>query len=358
MSLRRVVLVPLALFLLLAVTPAPAVQTSGDAPSLAVTTCLIGSHPNLVQDAHGLINAGLLVSFKNDGSQIYKRIVWRARYGNGWIDFNDVGTFSPGIPILNGLYVPNSTLAGPMPFSEYQNSGEAGDCEAVLTESSDGTVWAAKDFSDQPYSIPEPLMNQENVPTIPGSHIFFDMLGLRWQDGSMPPAPSQPWQAATTADAPPVKISSCLVGSHKDLGGNNGGLINAALLVTFTSSAPQTYKRIVWRARYGNGWIDFNDAGTFSPGVQIVNTLEIENSGTRNAPEFQFTEYQNKGEATDCSIVLAQAADGTVWSQLSPSDPPYVMPYPFAGENAPPTGNLDFGLRGLKWTDGKMPASP
>ncbi|MHB8146416.1 MAG: hypothetical protein ACYDGM_04015 [Vulcanimicrobiaceae bacterium] len=337
------------LFATIAATPAQPIQP-GDIPPIRVSSCLVGTHQNLVHRT-GLINAALLVNFQISGRQTYKRIVWRVRYGNGWIDFNDNGTFSPGVHILNAMYLLNSAFPSPLPFTDYQNTGDPTDCQIVLTEADDGTMWKRLAPNEGQVSIPNPLLHQEDLPTPAGRRITFESLGLSWLDGTMPGLPVQP------PDAPPIHIHSCLVGSRKDLVLKSGGLINAAMLVDFTSNAPKTYTRIVWRARYGHGWIDFNDVGTFSPGTDILNALWIRNSGTIFNPMFPFVKYQNGGEAEDCVVVFAETADGTIWSRLAPNEMPFFITYPVGDENLTPSG-IGFNFIGLQWADGTMPIDP
>lgn len=182
--------------------------------------------------------------------------------------------------------------------------------------------------------------------------IGFGSLGLKWHDGTMP---GQPIQAA---DVPPIQINSCLVGAYKNLVLDSNGLINAALIVKFKSSATQVFKRVVWRARYGNGWIDFNDVGTFSPGTDIENDLWIENSGGRSAQRYPFTEFQNYGAAADCAVELTESADGTVWSRLASGEAPFLIPVPLGGLSDSPSARVLFEGFGRQWSDGTMPATP
>jgi len=337
--------------LLLATIAAPPAQSIqlGTPPPIDVSSCLVGTHQNLVHRT-GLINAALLVRFQSNARQSYKLIVWRVRYGNGWIDFNDMGTFSPGVKILNAVYLLNSAFPSPLPLTDYQNSGDPTDCQVVYARTADGAVWSRLAPNDGQVSIPNPLLHQLDLPTPAGRGTSFTSLGLSWLDGTMPDLPLQP------SDAPPIHISSCLVGSRKNLVLPSGGLINAALLVDFTSNAPQAYTRIVWRARYGHGWIDFNDVGTFSPGTDILNALWIRNAGSVLDPMFPFVNYQNDGDVDDCIVVFAETADGTIWSRMAPNDGPFFITYPVGDEKLSPSG-IGFNFIGLNWVDG-TPTAP
>jgi hypothetical protein len=53
-------------------------QTS--APPMHVISCVVASGQN---------RAEMEVAFRNDSSEELTSIVWRARYGSGWIDFID-----------------------------------------------------------------------------------------------------------------------------------------------------------------------------------------------------------------------------------------------------------------------------
>lgn len=327
-------------WLLMFVAPLAAtaqVTSSGDAPPIEVSHCLVGAHQDIGMRGP-LINAGLLVTFKSHASQTFKRLVWRARYGNGWIDFNDKGTFSPEAEITNGLWIRNRAFAGPpLPFEEYENGDVASECTLVLAESKDGTVWTKRAPTDPAFYIPTPFQG-ENIASKPAFHRT-----INWQDGTQPG-----FQGLQPLDYPPIQVESCAVGARYNIPSGEHNL-NALLIVRFRVTGPEKYGRIIWRARFGNGWVDFDDRGEFSPNISIENALYI------RGPLSGLRPYLNNGSPADCAVMYAETKDLKKWNRIPPNTDLTYLPDPLGDEDSKFDSPFDpFAA----WQDGEFRGTP
>lgn len=286
------------------------IAQSNDPPPIRVSECVVAAHQNLGFPSGGLINAGLVVKFQVGGPQSYKRIVWRARYGSGWIDFNDVGRFDPKVEILNALTIPNGPkgfFGGPrLPFAEYQNAGEPSDCRVVYAESPDGTVWNDLASDAKPFAIPT---------TPPARH------------GDTIPATYAPGGS-------PIGVLSCQV-QYAFLGWRS-------LLVTvrYKNLDTKPIAQVVFRVPYGPATFDIVDKSDSLPGVLRSQTLhkriDTPNDG-----------YTSLDEASNCTVASALYSDGTSWQ--NPNLSASVLPLPT------PPPDIDFSAAGLRWQNATMP---
>jgi len=280
------------------------------APSFTITTCLVESKQNL-EITTGLINAGLIVRFVNNGSASYKRIVWRARYGSGWIYFNDIGRFDRGVSIANYLYIankPTKLFGGPRyPFAPYQNLADPSDCTAVVTETTDGVTWQDPSFTATPMSIP-----------------------------TTPPSKGPTVPAAYVAGQTPVGVLSCAMG-YAFL-----GMYSSVLQVRYRDLDTKPLAEVTFRVPYSTSAFDYADESDIEPGRLITHSLH------RRLP-LPINGYQTLDEAASCIVVNATYADGSIWknpdvSQIEPSPPPQRLNQEF------------YTAAGMgKWHNGAMP---
>lgn len=288
----------------------PSAAQSVAPPAIRVSECVVAAHENLGFPSGGLINAGLVVKFQVGGPQSYKRIVWRARYGSGWIDFNDAGRFDPKVDILNALYIQNFSkgfFGGPrLPFADYQNAGDPSDCSVVYAESPDGTVWSQLAPDAKPFAIPTtpPARGGQTTPEtfIPG--------------GS------------------PIGVLSCQV-QYTFLGWRS-----VSVTVRYKNLDTKPISQVAFRVPYGSAFFNIVDKSDSAPGVLRSQTLRkrinIPNDG-----------YTSLDEASNCTVVSAVYADGTSWQSpnVLVSEEPLPTPPP----------DLDFDAAGLRWQQATMP---
>ena len=291
----------------IAAAPQPAATAT---PSFMLATCLVESKQDLAVTT-GLVNAGLTVRFVNNGLGSYRRIVWRARYGSGWIDFNDTGRFDPGVSIANYLYIanrPTKLFGGPRyPFAPYQNLADPTDCTAVMTETTDGVIWQDASFTATPMSIP--TTPPEKGTTVPAAYI---------------------------AGQTPIGVLSCVMGYSMF------GMYTSELQVRYQNLDSKALTQVTFRVPYSTGAFDYIDKSDIKPGPLISHLLR------RRLP-LPVNGYQTLNEAATCTVVNATYADGSTWknpdvSQIEPS---------------PPTQHLNqefYVARGTgKWRNGAMP---
>ena len=280
------------------------------APSFMVATCLVESQQDLAVTTR-LVNAGLTVRFVNNDPVSYRRIVWRARYGSGWIDFNDTGRFDPRVSIANYLYIANSPtklFGGPRyPFAPYQNLADPSDCTAVLTETADGVIWQDASFTAAPMSIP-----------------------------TTPPAKGTTLPATYVPGQTPVGVLSCAMGY------STFGMYTSELQVRYQNLGIKPLTQVTFRVPYSTGAFDYIDKTDIQPGRLISHLLR------RHLP-LPMNGYQTLDEAANCTVVNATYGDGSIWknpdiSQIEPS---------------PPSGRLNqefYIAPGMgKWRNGSMP---
>ena len=264
---------------------AAAAGGTGAAPSITVLSCTVGA------DAHE--RPAMMVTFRNDGSDDLKQIVWHARFGPGWLTFPDQNDFPPG-----GQFT--RTLSWKRGLTPGYYSSDRSDCTVAAT-------------STPEYFFPTPHPNDATP---------------------VPPSIGNP-------SSDPIGIVSCKVsvnqGRPRKLGRKDG----AALLdVRFRNLASKPIDRVVFRAHYLSGGVDFVDGGNFSPNTLIANrgtqrVLGQAVVGSLSRWDLPVTTpvdyFDFDDDPNNCVTVSAHFSDGTTWQNpdVGPSEPP--MP------TAPPT---------------------
>ena len=117
----------------------------------------------------------------------------------------------------------------------------------------------------------------------------------------------------------------------------------AILGVRFLNLSSVTIDRVVFRASYLNGGIDFVDAGRFSPHTLISvpatrNYLGQPTIGQliRDLPATtSFDYYDLDDDPRNCATVRVHFADGTVWQNpdIGPTEPPLPTAPPTLAPN-------------------------
>lgn len=253
----------------------------------------------------------LRLQFRNDSRTTLASIVWRAKYGSGWIDFPDRGKFSPGIVINRQVFLTEPRR--PFDFStgafkqKYIGSPSPENCSLIEATGEDGTGWGVK--PEQSASIPP------------------------WPSDSASPMPA-------SIDNPlhdPVGIIGCqyTVGvkpveyiTYMKLRGQ------ASLYVRFRNLAQMAITQVVFRVPYGAGGIDFVEVGTFAPGVLVKSDrfdgLPRPKLHRDDLPITLPWPVTSLDEADNCTTVNVQFADGTTWQNptigLTPAPLPTVTP--------------------------------
>ncbi|HVA28228.1 MAG TPA: hypothetical protein VNF68_08615 [Candidatus Baltobacteraceae bacterium] len=261
-------------------------------PGLTILSCIAA--------ADASERPGITVSFRNDSSVAYSSIVWRAAFGRGWLDFTDKGDFAPGVVATHTLIWPRGFYSG------YYRDNPA-NCSVVA----DGTA-PTPDFS---FPTPPP----DNATPIPAT---FDN---------------------STHD--PIGIISC---SLSVVAGRTHGLGRKAglgwLRVRFRNLSTQTIDRVVLRAAYLSGGIDFTDGGSFAPNVLIKSDYQYV-FGQRAAgrlyedlPVATPVDYFSSDEdPSNCVTVSARYHDGTTWQ--NPDVGATQPPLPTAPPTLPPASH-------------------
>lgn len=271
-----------------AIAPSHAGIDPADEPGIHVVSCQVVSGL-LVPRANEI---GLAVRFRNTGMNDLSTIVWRAKYGTGWIDFTGDGTYSPSTRIDNYLVYESGTAhfnwgaaaiavaardpfaykgpVTPVQFAPYASTSDPSNCQVVRTVTENGAVW--------------------NNPALDSDHVHLP---------SPPPARSR---------TGPVTFTHCRLNTK---GGPH-------LEVTFyNDEMHKTAKRITIRAQIAGGAVDFSDAGTFSPSIPIEHNLRA----AIPAPLPFYVTFDNPDL---CRAEAVQYTDGSAWSdpQLAPPLPP------------------------------------
>ncbi|HET7813100.1 MAG TPA: hypothetical protein VFL13_01875 [Candidatus Baltobacteraceae bacterium] len=263
-------------------------DTAGDAAGIHVVSCQVVSGL-LVPRANEI---GLAVRFQNTGFNDLSTIVWRAKYGTGWIDFTGDGTYSPSTIIDNYLVYESGTAhfnwasaalavvtrdpfaytgpVTPVQFAPYAGTSDPSNCQIVRTVTKDGSVWNNSALADEHVHLP-------------------------------PPAPVR-------TRSGPLTFTHCRVNTK---GGPH-------LEVTFyNDETHKTADRITIRASLEEGAVDFTDAGTFAPSIPIEHKLRGEYSSPLPL-------YVSFDDPSLCRAEVVHYTDGSEWSdpQLGPPSPP------------------------------------
>jgi hypothetical protein len=121
---------------------------------------------------------------------------------------------------------------------------------------------------------------------------------------------------------PPVKVGPIEV-THCVLLIQDAPTLN----ITFRNTGTAALDRLVIRAAYGTGSIDFVDRGTFAAGAVVKHVLK----GPRR-DELRHQLYATLDDPTGCTVVSARDADGTAWENpaVAATSAPLPTPNPEA----------------------------
>jgi hypothetical protein len=263
-------------------SPAPA-------PSVSIAKCLVQT------EFYSGALAELIVRFQNDGSERLKSITLRAKYGNGWIDFTEIGDFAPGVPVTRTSYRTDKTFpAGEQLSQEYYRSGPA-NCTVVATETATGVQW-------RDATLPAAT---ENLPPRP-------------KDDATP--------LPATIDKPtgdPIGVVGCQLELQRLPFGRKGVAI---LKVRFHNLSTKPMNKVEFRAFYGSAGYDFTYLGTFAPGI-LLNSFKHNAVFNRALVDRNLDvpwRYTSLDAASECIPLGARYADGTQWTNpnAGPTPPP------------------------------------
>lgn len=273
---------------------APPVRAQIFAPAIHVFSCQVSS------DTH---NALLTVRFRNDSSATLASILWRAKYGSGYIDFPDRGKFSPGATVKRQIPLFWRFLASDPLKHGYQGFPFPENCSIIETKTEDGAEWGT----------PSTASDSVSIPTV---------------------APDDATPIPATLDNPlrnPVGIISCQYAAGDWAGYLQTGKLrgHAMLYVRFRNLASTSITRVVFRVPYASSGIDFVDGGTFSPGVLVKSDkrpdLEMRKLSRDDLPRLPWA-ITSLDEAQNCMTVTVQFSDGTSWQ--NPTIDPMPAPLP------------------------------
>ncbi len=274
------------------------------APSLRAQTAAPPIHVYWCQLATAGGGATLNVNFRIDGSDALSSITWRVKYGSGWIDLIDTGTFAPGVLIRKDVHNFASSVALTQP---YVGMPYPENCAVIATASSSGQTWNDPTVTPNA-SIPIPLADDAT---------------------SLPPSLDNQLHD-------PVGVIGCAYGLAP---GHASGFLpqkgRSYLFVRFRNLAATPLNQVVFRVPYGSGGFDFIEGGTFSPGVLISSAIYVAGQKTTklfriDIPVQAIYAYLSLDEARNCTTVSARYADGTQWQNpyVGPTEPPLPTPIP------------------------------
>lgn len=262
---------------------------------------------------------GLAVRFEVDSAQDLSSIVWRVPYESGYVDFTDDGNFSHGVRIDNFVLFEaghlqanagnilmdlisarnkidaNQPMAtANMTLPAFISTEDPQNCTVVRTVGRDGSLWLNPGVSQSP----PPLLFPTPAP-----------YRKRGQ-----PAPA-PTPTPTPAAGMPILVYPCFVSVE---GPSNW------LNVHFADRSANAATDVIFRAPYGSGTLDFDDRGSFAPGIEIDHRV-------RGAPldALRGRELNEPDTPRRCAVVRASFADGSVWqnpAMTGPAAPPTPIP--------------------------------
>jgi hypothetical protein len=297
-----------------------AADTPTDAPpDIHIFSCKALSGPTLLPSAY---QSGLAVRFENNGSQPYTSILWRAKYGDGYIDFLDDGTFSPQIRIdnfllsaigkahvniLGALLAPRGAgipIDSEVHFSEYASLDNPENCRIIKAVAADGSVWMDSSVPQAHYVLPAPAPSSE---------------------ASLAPDETEPHGL--------VDISHCHLlfpATHRQAEADIG----------FRVVAPgKVVDAVTFRVSYGRGTLDYIAQGNFADDSYQRYKLHVPMPDSLGS-------YFSLDDPKNCTAVSVHYADGTQWTNpAAPAALAAPTPVPDA---------LDYGLREwiVNWTTG------
>jgi hypothetical protein len=306
---------------LVTMAPPGGVRAAPAPPQIHVFSCQVMSG-SLVPRKD---DVGLAVRFRNDGPDTLSSIVWRAKYGEGTVDFIDDGTFSRDIRIDNfvlaeqgsshfnwgglalnalalvGRGVPTASMTTTnLVLPQYVSTSDPENCSILRATFEGGETWV------------NPELGQRTT-----------MLTAR----TPVPVPSSTAVVAQTDALEPFQFSHCSLIVQ----------LRSIAEVAFRNVSTRVADRVVIRARFGKSGIDFVDQGTFAPDALIKHSLKKPPSD-----DLRELSYYSLDDPRDCAVVSAHFADGSQW--LNPSIDATPGPPP----TAPPDG-MRFGTVWIRW---------
>ncbi len=328
----RSVFTVLALFAFLAsiarAQGTPPADPSAVAPNIHITSCKVLSGPTLIPQANEI---GLAVRFKNETQDTFSKILWRAKYGDGYVDFYDAGTFSPNVRIdnfilfdlgkahvniLGALLAPrgaSTPIDSQFHFPEYASLPYPQNCTIVKTETTDGKIWKNASLPQAHYLLPSPFPSAA---------------------ATLAPGETQP--------KGPVDVAHChvLFPWTRD---------TAQFDIGFRSIAPgKMASSVTFDVLDGAGILQVTDAGEFQDGMYVRH-------GKLKAPipeGLQGISYFSFDDPSKCVPVRVSYTDGTTWNNPSAPSP---APAPTKMTNV-----LDRGLSlwAVRWQNGLALPAP
>jgi hypothetical protein len=256
----RTVVCLAALVAFASVVSTPCAQPA--APPIGIDACLLFTD----------LNAQLGLLYTNESRETLKSITFRARYGSGWLDFVDKGTFAPGAPIQHLLRIPNDD--GSLKPQPSLNLGQPQDCRVVHTESISGSSWTDPAFGAD-YNLPTPH-----------------------PDNDVP---------ATNA---PLVVVGCTVMARGRY---------ARVKVRYQTQGRPTVET-VFRARYASGAFDIDDESGAAANTFVARTLTTYDFP--GAPDI----YGSIDEADNCVPIHVTFADGSTWVNPRAAEKPGPLP--------------------------------
>jgi hypothetical protein len=282
---------------LFAVADSGAVRAQSVAPQLHVVSCTVASIPH---------RAVMEVEFRNDTSKELTSIVWRARYGSGWIDFTDKADVLPGATIKHTLWDTARVSRLAMQVEDSYRSGPE-NCSVLATQAKSGATWRDERADPAPQRIPTPEPDDAR------------------------PVPA-------TIDNPlqdPIGIVGCkLIVAHGRTRGLGRKAGRGVLSVRFRNLSDKPIDRIVFRAAYGAGGFDFIFGGVFSPNVLVSSDQYVlgEKTGKlfRDLPVDTPVDYVSLDEPANCTTVSVRYIGGRLWQNpmVGPTEPPLPIHEP------------------------------
>lgn len=251
----------------------------------ALTVCLSGVTAPRAEPAPPVIridacllftdlNAQLGVLYANQSRETLKSITFRARYGDGWLDFVDIGTFAPGAPIEHVLRIQNKDDA--LKLQPSMNLGQPQDCSVVRTESLNGVIWTIPSLGAA-YNIPTPRPDDD------------------------PPATNDP-----------VAVIGCIVSVFGRY---------ARVKVRYQTKA-QPIVDVLFRARFGTGSFDIADGGNGGANAFVRRSLAL-----YDFPESAI--YGTVDEPDNCVPLHVTFVGGATWTNPRLADTaPAPLPTP------------------------------
>lgn len=278
-------------------TPAPA------APNIHINSCQVVTGQPIIGSAY---QVGLGVRFTNNDSVVYKEIVWRAKFGKGYVDFKDDGEFSPQVKIDNFPYVDigkahvnilgallaprgaDIPVESQVRFPEYVSLNDPENCQIIKTVTQDDdATWVAPGVSPEPhYVLPAPAPSAE--------------------------ATLAPGEEDTPKGTVDVAHCHVLFPYRRN---------TAQVDVGYRSISPgKKADKITFRVNYGDGNFDAVDSGEFADGDYVRHHLKVDLPDTlAGRSYFAFDDPSN------CVAVDVHYLDGSEWKNPNAPEP---MPVP------------------------------